>query len=131
MKRLLFATALMTFAGFSSAYANDQVPNEKEVVVGINDAYVPGGFDSNADVYVVTTGIFPNGCYRFSRADVSHKSAFEHEVKIIAAVKQGMCLMVLVPFNREVRLGKFERGEHTLRFLHGDGTYFEKSLVIE
>jgi hypothetical protein len=39
--------------------------------------------------------------------------------------------MVLVPFQKEVRLGKFEAGKHTLRFENGDGTYFEKTLVIE
>jgi hypothetical protein len=54
-----------------------------------------------------------------------------HEVKSIASVSQGMCLMVMIPFTKEVSLGKFESGKHTLRFLNGDGTFLEKSMSIE
>jgi len=39
--------------------------------------------------------------------------------------------MVLVPFTKEIRLGKLQTGKHALRFLNGDGTYLEKSLVVE
>jgi hypothetical protein len=39
--------------------------------------------------------------------------------------------MVLVPFNKEVKLGKLNAGKHTLKFLNGDGTYLEKTLTIE
>lgn len=108
-----------------------QQPNEKEVVVGVNDAYIPGGFDSTSDVYVVVNGLFPNGCYRWSRADVAHPEKSVHEVRSIAKVSQGMCLMVLVPFTKEVRVGVIGSGEHKVRLMNGDGTYLEKSLTIE
>ena len=39
--------------------------------------------------------------------------------------------MVLVPFQNDVRLGKLAAGEHTLKFLSGDGTYLEKKITIE
>lgn len=129
MKKLLVMTALLSVIGWTSAQA--QVPTEKEIVVGINDAYIPAGLDSNSDAFVVTTGIFPNGCYRWKRADVVHPTAFNHEVSTLATVSQGMCLMVLVPFTKEVRIGKLSPGEHTLRFKNGDGTYLEKKLTIE
>lgn len=122
-------TFMMTWA--MAATLPKPPPATREVQVGINDAYIPGGFDSNSDVYVVASGLFPNGCYRWSRADVKNVSAFNHEVRAIASVTQGMCLMVLVPFNKEVRLGKFEVGTHTLHFVNGDGTYIEKTLQIE
>lgn len=124
-------TAMMMLVGFGAHAGTTQVPEVKEVQIGINDVFIPSGFDSNSDVYVVTNGIFPNGCYRWSKADVKHTDSFTHEVRSSAAVSQGMCIMVLVPFTKEVRLGKFEVGKHTLRFVNGDGTYLEKSLRIE
>jgi hypothetical protein len=122
--------ALAAVVGMSSAVLAE-TPAEKEVVVGINDAYVPGGFDSSSDVFVVANGLFPNGCYKWSRAEVSHKNSFTHEVKSVAKVSQGMCLMVLVPFTKEVRLGTFSVGTHSIRFVNGDGTYLEKTVTIE
>ncbi len=106
-------------------------PAEKEIQIGINDVYVPGGFDSNSNVFVVANGIFPNSCYRWKRSEVSNLDTFTHEVKSIASVSQGMCLMVMVPFTKEVSLGKFASGKHLLRFMNGDGTFLEKSISIE
>lgn len=127
--RSLLAAALILFG--MNAFADQQAPVEKEVQIGINGVYVPGGFDSASDVFVVVNGIFQNGCYKWKRADVDHKDTFNHEIKSVASVSQGMCLMVLIPFQKEVRLGKFAAGKHTLRFENGDGTYLEKSLVVE
>lgn len=123
----LFALSAQAQPGQGS----QQAPQEKEVQIGLSGVYVPGGFDSNSDSFVVVNGIFPNGCYRWSRAEVKDVDAYTHEIKSVAAVSQGMCIMVLVPFQKEVRLGKFSAGSHTLRFSNGDGTYFEKNLKIE
>lgn len=128
-------SAFITLAAFlvlwgNHAQARDSV-EEKEVVVGINGAYVPAGFDSASDTYVVVNGIFQNGCYKWKRAEVSNTDTFTHEVRSIASVSQGMCLMVLVPFQKEIRLGQMPSGNHTIRFLNGDGTYLEKSMVVE
>ncbi|MFN7728739.1 MAG: hypothetical protein ACK5P7_06260 [Bdellovibrio sp.] len=103
----------------------------REVMIGISDAYVPAGFDSNSDAFVVTNGVFPNGCYRYSRAEVTHQDDSTHIVKSYATVQPGMCLMVLVPFTKEVLIGKLQKGSHTIRFLSGDGTYLEKNLKVE
>lgn len=130
-KRFLMVAVAVAgmFMGLNAQAAD--VPAEKEVVVGVNDAYIPSGFDSTSDVFVVVNGIFPNGCYRWSRAEVAHPTTSLHEVKSVAKVSQGMCLMVLVPFTKEVRLGTIGAGEHKVRFMNGDGTYLEKGLVIE
>jgi hypothetical protein len=114
----------------SIGFAND-IPQEKEVAVGISGVYVPGGFDSASDVYVVVNGVFPNGCYRWKRAQVDDKEQFVHEISSLASVSQGMCMMVLVPFQKEVRLGRMPAGQHTLRFVNGDGTYLEKTVSVE
>ena len=107
------------------------LPAQREVVVSVADAYVPGGFDSTSDVFVVVNGIFPNGCYKWSRADVTHPEKTTHEVRSIASVSQGMCLMVLVPFTKEVHVGQIGAGDHKIRMMNGDGTYLEKNLSIE
>ncbi len=125
----IFISIVMVLFGFNAMA--DATPVEKEVQIGLSGVYVPGGFDTGSDVFVVVNGIFQNGCYSWKRADVSHGDAFNHEIKSIASVKQGMCLMVLIPFQKEVRLGRFSAGKHTLKFDNGDGTYFEKSLVVE
>lgn len=118
----------LTFA--LQARATDPVAT-KDVTISLNDVFVPGGFDSTSDAYVVVNGIFPNGCYKWkgvSRKDVSN---LEHEITSVASVSQGMCIQVLVPFTKEVRLGKLDTGKHTLRFLSGDGTFIEKTLAVE
>ena len=126
MKRILIA--LITIASLN-VFAED--PVTKEVPVGISGVFVPAGFDSTSDAYVVVNGVFPNGCYRWSRADETRVDAFTHEIRSMATVTQGMCIMVLVPFQKDIRLGKLGVGKHTLRFVNGDGTHFEKELVVE
>ena len=125
----LVLSALLGMSSFAAA--EQSAPAEKEVQIGINGVYVPGGFDSASDVFVVVNGIFQNGCYKWKRAEVTHGDTYSHQIKSIASVSQGMCLMVLVPFQKEVRLGKFSSGTHTLRFENGDGTYVEKTMIVE
>lgn len=124
------ALFLIGFALFLGSAAQAAVTS-KDVVVSVSDVFVPGGFDTGSDVFVVESGIFPNGCYSWKEARVNHVKENVHEIETMATVQQGMCIMVLVPFTKEVRLGQFSRGEHTLRFINGDGTYLEKTLVIE
>lgn len=124
---LLAALAIISF----SIPALAERLTTREVPIGLNSVYIPGGFDSNSDVFVVVNGIFPNGCYKWGRAEKKDTSTFNHEISTVAEVSQGMCIMVLIPFQKEVRLGKFAAGQHNLRFLNGDGTYIEKTMIIE
>jgi hypothetical protein len=114
----------------STVFAAPTVP-DKEVEIGISGVFVPAGFDSGSDAYVVVNGVFQNGCYSWKRAEVTNVSEFSHEIKSVATVKQGMCIMVLIPFQKDIRLGKLSTGKHSLKFLSGDGTYLEKSLNVE
>ncbi len=126
------AVLALSFVGFSTiANAEGDVPQTREVTIGVSDAFIPGGFDSEADAFVVVSGLFPNGCYRWKGGEVANTDAMTHEIRSKAVVSQGMCLMVLVPFSKEIRLGKLNSGTHTLRFVNGDGTYLEKSLKVE
>lgn len=140
LKKLMIVTGFLLLAGPSAVFA-DATPTptpaptpaqpEKEVSININEAYVPRGFDSTSDVFVVASGLFPNSCYRWKRADVNNVDNFNHEVRSYAAVRPGMCLMVMIPFNQEIHLGKLIAGDHVIRFVNGDGTYMEKNLKIE
>lgn len=132
MKTILNLIAALSFVGFaSSAFAGQQQAPTKEVTVAVNNVYVPAGFDSTTDSYVVVSGVFPNGCYKWKGAEVANPTTFEHEVTSKAVVSQGMCIQVLVPFSTDVKLGKLQTGKHTLKFMSNDGTYMQRELVIE
>lgn len=129
MKKMFLATAaLLILWGIQS---KAERPLQKEVTVGISGAYVPSGFTSYSEAYVIVNGVFQNGCYSWNRAEVNHLDVHSHEVRSVASVSPGMCIMVLVPFQKEVKLGVMSKGSHLLRFINGDGTYLEKTLVIE
>jgi hypothetical protein len=106
-------------------------PASKEVTVALNDIFVPGGFDSASESYVVVNGIFPNGCYKWKGATRTDVTDLEHEITPVATVSSGMCIQVLVPFMKDIRLGRLSVGSHVLRFLSNDGTFIEKNLTIE
>ena len=127
--KTLIAIALTALFASTPTFAAD--PGAREVSVGISGAYVPAGFDSTSDAYVVVNGVFPNGCYKWSRSERVSRDNYTHEIKNIATVTPGMCIMVLVPFQKEIRLGQMASGKHTLRFVNDDGTYLEKSMVVE
>ena len=128
MSKIIVLLTVAFLASISNAAID---PTPKEVQVGINGVFVPGGFDSTTDAYVVVSGIFQNGCYKWNRAERTSRDPFTHEIKSIASVTPGMCIMVMIPFQKEVRLGQLNAGEHTLRFLNGDGTFIEKKLTVE
>lgn len=127
--KLILAAGLMSFAMIFSARA--QAAETKDIPVALNDVFVPGGFDSNSDAYVIVSGIFPNGCYKWKGASKKDLTVFEHEITSVATVSQGMCIQVLVPFTKDIRLGRLSSGSHTLRFMSNDGTFIEKNLVVE
>ncbi len=105
-------------------------PRRREVNISVGDAIFPAGFDRNSEVTVVLSGILPNGCYSFSRTDVS-RSVEGVQIQAKATVREGMCMMVLIPFSKEVSLGRLGAGRHTVQFMNGDGTYWEKTVSIE
>lgn len=103
----------------------------QESIVTISSVHTPSGFDADSDVFVVASGVYPNGCYRWKEAKIEHDGKFQHNITAVANVSEGMCIMVLVPFTQEIRIGKLASGTHNLRFMGGDGTYFEKALTVE
>jgi len=129
--RTTFLTTAIIFSGATALAAPTTTPQTKDIAIGVNEVYIPGGLVANSDILVVASGLFPNGCYRWKGATVHHSDDFNHEVQAYATVSQGMCIMVLVPFTKEIPLGKLVKGEHTLKFLNGDGTYLLKTMTIQ
>jgi len=124
------ALAIIIASGVN-AVASEKAPEPRDVAVGVNDVYIPGGLNYDSDVAIVVSGIFPNGCYRWKGAQVTNLSATTHQIQAVASVSQGMCIMVLVPFSKEIKLGRLQTGVHTVRFLNGDGTYHERSFKVQ
>lgn len=120
----------IALALFMASIVNGALP-DRELAVGISGVYIPSKISSREDLLVVVNGVFQNGCYKWKRADVNHLTNTVHEVKTIASVSQGMCLMVLIPYQREVSLGTLNSGKHLIRFVNGDGTYLEKTVQVE
>ena len=112
-----------------AAQAKDGDVHEK--VIGVNNVYIPSGFDSSSEAFVVVNGWFPHSCYKLKGANVNHVGPTLHEVTVSANVTEGLCLTVIIPFNKEVQLGRLAVGDHKIHFMNGDGTYMEKHLVIE
>ncbi len=131
MKTLLNVALTLVGALIISQAVHAEGKLEKDVQVGFNDAYIPSGFSSESESFVVASGLFPNSCYAWREASVKHTSPMSHEISASASVKQGMCLMVLVPFSKEIRLGKLSVGTHSVKLMNGDGTYIEKHINIE
>lgn len=128
--KLALSLLALTIYAMPLAQAEEPAPG-KETLITIGDAYIPSSFDSNTEAFVVVTGLFPNSCYRFSEAKVEHIGENLHEVRAYAKVTEGLCLMVMVPYSKEVQIGKLAVGTHSIKFVNGDGTFWEKSLTIE
>ena len=123
----LLLAACLTFA--PNAFAKDG--DTADTIVAVNDVYIPSNFDSGSDAFAVVSGLFTNSCYKVSEVKVENVQPNVQEVTTHATVTSGLCLAVMVPFHKEVQLGKLAPGEHTVRFMSGNGTYFEKSFTIE
>lgn len=136
MKTSLVLTTLISFLSASPAQAEDwtrpiERPKTRELVLAPVSAFVPNGFDRQSDAYIVVSGMFPNSCYKLRESKVDHVGPALHEVRVVATVTEGLCLTVMIPYSKEIQLGKLNVGDHEIRIMSGDGTYFAKHLVID
>lgn len=129
MKKLVTIALIAT--GFSFSTFAQPSPTEKEVSAPISEVLIPSELVATQETKVAVSGVFANACYRWKKAEVTHSEDYLHQVRATAVVSQGMCLMVLVPFNKEVNLGILQAGKHTVRFVNDDGTYLEKSFTVK
>lgn len=125
-----FFTGLTVIASIYGASAFAAEHGAVRSIVNVNSVTIPSGFDNSTPTAVIS-GLFPNSCYSYDKSEVKNVDTLTHEIRTYATITQGMCLMVIIPFSEEVSLGKLESGDHTLRFVNGDGTYLEKKLSIQ
>ncbi len=135
MKLINLTIAALLLLGLSTqvnASQQGEEPKIKEVQVNINDALVPKTANAFENVKAVVSGLFSNGCYSYSRSKVTHSNNSNvHKVSIFANLSPGMCLMVLVPYTKEVELGELTPGDHRIRFVNGDETYSEQMISVK
>lgn len=89
--------------------------NPVVVPARFSKVYVPDGFDDNDNVQIVGEGMFSNSCYRYASTEVS----VDHNNKKIrltptAYKYSGMCLMVIMPFDRALDLGILKKGTYSI-----------------
>ena len=98
------------------------------VPVSSQEVFVPKGFDDNDQVVVVLDGYLPNSCYQLDSVsqsiDVATKTI---TLQQMARVYPGQCLMALVPFTTEVKLGILSNGQYKIATNRGN---FEVSLNV-
>lgn len=124
---VLVATALFVSV---SLFAKEG-PQEKESYVNFTDVYVQRSRGIVEPHELLVQGMFPNGCHKWAKSEVEHLDDFTHQVRGISRVTQGMCIMVMVPFTKEVDLGVLKPGRHKVEVINGDGTTFEKEFVLQ
>lgn len=120
---------MLSFGFFANGLYADEIKT-REVFVHISEVFVPTETNSNGDSYVVVSGMYPNTCYRWNRGEVTHNTEKSHSVRLVATFSETTCLMVMVPYSRDVVLGKLSPGQHTVRFVNPDETYFERTINV-
>ncbi len=78
-------------------------------------AYVPAGFDSNDNVQFVGEGLMRNTCYHSAPPAVT----VDENTKTVmigpsAFAYSGLCLQVVLPFNRTVEVGLLSPGDYAI-----------------
>jgi hypothetical protein len=121
-----FRLLIFSLALFGAAQAQS---NPKIVPVSFGKMYVPQGYDSNDNVQLVGTGVYPNSCYR--NADT--KVVVDHKKKTVRLQPmsyhyEGMCLQVILPFDRVVDLGILKNGDY--KILQGDSEFVIGSVGV-
>lgn len=113
MKTLALAfIALMTTTAFAAPSQTPSVKQEpSQVGVLFSKVYIPVGFDSNDHVQVVGEGQFMNSCYRPANVTVNVDQAKKTITLGPVAYKyNGLCLQVILPFDRVVDVGVLQAG---------------------
>ncbi len=109
MKKLngAFLTVLLLLSFQAKVFAEEP----KKVPTVFKRIFVPGGFDSNDQVQIVGQGLFNNSCYRpaetLVRVDAAMKRLY---LTPMAFEYPGICLQVMLPFQKVVDLGILRAG---------------------
>jgi hypothetical protein len=110
LKAMALPLAVMGLIHSAAAEDKDSVP---VVPTEFHTIYVPGGFDSNDRVQLVTEGVYPNTCYRPAPPQiVTDRAAREIRITSSAYQYEGNCLQVVVAFDQTLEIGMLEAGSY-------------------
>ena len=121
MIRLLTASMSLLFLATTATASMLASTEPTKVTATFNKVYVPGGFDSNDNVQIVGEGMFKSTCYRHAETSVRVDEA-THTIYLgpVAYEYAGLCLQVILPFERVVDVGILKTGNW--KIVQGDGT---------
>lgn len=125
----IFSNGKLAVAATVQQLVQPQPPSV--VQLNVSSAFVLGThFDQES--YAIVSGSFNNSCYhwRYGESKLIPEDS-RIEVRSYATLNRGNCLMYLVPYSERVSLGILPHGQYQVRFINGDGAYFEKSLTID
>ncbi len=108
---LTLSAAAALFTATTSFAAPTVLTGPSEVGATFSKIYVPVGFDSNDHFQFVGEGMFNNSCYRPAATTVS-VDAKTKTIKVgpVAYEYKGLCLQVILPFQRVVDVGILSEG---------------------
>lgn len=103
---------ILAIACFTAA-AQAQVSNEPTLRAAYFERiYVPGGYDSNDHIQIVGEGTFNNSCFRFAESHVAiDEGTKQIHLGAVAYEYGGICLQVMLPFQRTMDLGILKAGK--------------------
>lgn len=124
MKKIQMVLGSWVVGGFSQL----TMASGALVPVASQDVFVPKGFDDNDQIEVVLDGYLPNSCYQLDSVTKTIDEATKTiTVQQMARVYPGQCLMALVPFTSEVKVGILSKGDYKIVTNRGN---FETSLNV-
>lgn len=113
MQLLRMTFAILAICGALKARAQSNTPIK--IQTHFSRIYSVEGFDNNDNVQIVGEGVFPNSCFRNAETHVQ----IDHNSKTIlltplAFKYPGICLEVIMPFDRVVDIGLLKAGEYRI-----------------
>jgi len=100
---------------YAQAESISKTKKPTKVPISFEKIYVPDDFDSNDNVQIIGEGMYANSCFREAETLVR----IDHTSKVVylepkAYKYDGMCLMLILPFDRVLNLGVLRVGTYTV-----------------
>lgn len=115
MKNLcnLFCILLLGQLSFATTPINNPT-SYMRIPVSAGHTFAPLGFDSNDDVELVITGMFPNMCYKYAKAStrVEKNNIFIELTALHPENVNVVCPRVMVPFMEVASVGTLNPGDY-------------------
>lgn len=107
--------ALVMMLGANFALADIVDEGTELVIVGVNDVFVPKGFDDNDEAVAVVDGHLNNSCYRLAHNEVRLDPP-QREIQVVQYARRFsmLCIQMRIPFWKEASLGVLPIGSYNV-----------------